>query len=122
MAPTRVAAVLLAAVLLVPLPSCADAPPALSTAPTGALAPGEHEATLRGVRIWYRVAGNWDGRSAPVVYLAGGPGGNSYSFSRLAGPDLEPDNLMVYYDQRGTGRSERPASGDYAIATLVDDI
>ena len=122
MASTRVAATLLAAVLLIMLPSCAEAPRALSAAPSGALALGEHEATLRGVRIWYRVAGNWDGRSAPVVYLAGGPGGNSYSFSRLAGPDLEPDNLMVYYDQRGTGRSERPASGDYAISTLVDDI
>lgn len=29
---------------------------------------------------------------------------------------------MVYYDQRGSGKSERPASGDYAIATLVDDV
>jgi proline iminopeptidase len=29
---------------------------------------------------------------------------------------------MVYFDQRGTGRSERPASGDYRLATLVDDI
>jgi proline iminopeptidase len=29
---------------------------------------------------------------------------------------------MVYFDQRGTGRSERPTSGDYALATMVDDI
>jgi proline iminopeptidase len=29
---------------------------------------------------------------------------------------------MIYYDQRGTGRSERPVSANYAIATLVDDI
>jgi proline iminopeptidase len=29
---------------------------------------------------------------------------------------------MVYFDQRGSGRSARPANGDYAIATLVADI
>jgi proline iminopeptidase len=104
-----------------PLVSCAGGPPP-TIAPTGALSPGEHRASLRAVDIWYRVAGNRDGRSAPVVFLAGGPGGSSYSFERIAGPFLEPTQLMVYYDQRGTGRSQRPTSGDYAISTLVDDI
>lgn len=117
--PLRLAFALAAASL--PLASCATAPPAPAQR-SAALAPGEHQASLNGARIWYRVAGDWDGRSAPVVFLAGGPGGNSYVFAKLAGPSLEPDNLMVYYDQRGTGRSERPASGDYAISTLVDDI
>jgi proline iminopeptidase len=106
----------------VPLASCATAPPQAAVVPSGPLSIGEHEATIRGVRVWYRVAGKWDGRTAPVVFLAGGPGGNSYAFAKIAGPHLEPGQLMVYYDQRGTGRSERPASGDYAISTLVDDI
>ena len=119
---TRFAAALLIGLAPIALSSCAPVEPGPVGAPSAALSAGEHEATLRGVRIWYRVAGNWDGRSAPVVYLAGGPGGNSYTFSMIAGPFLEPDNLMVYYDQRGTGRSERPAGGDYAISTLVDDI
>jgi proline iminopeptidase len=105
------------------LSSCAVTPPTpVTAAPAGNLSLGTHEAQLNGARVWYRVAGNWDGRSAPVVYLAGGPGGNSHTFSRIAGPHLEPGNLIVYYDQRGTGRSERPASGDYAILTLVEDI
>lgn len=93
-----------------------------STRLVGPLSAGEHEATLNGVNLWYRVAGNWDGRSAPVVFLAGGPGGNSFTFAEIAGPHLEPTQLMVYFDQRGTGRSERPASGDYALATLADDV
>jgi proline iminopeptidase len=29
---------------------------------------------------------------------------------------------MVYLDQRGSGHSERPASRDYALTTLVDDV
>lgn len=121
--PLRSTAFALGLAAAIPLASCATAPPdRAATLPAGALSIGEHEATIRGVRIRYRVAGKWDGRSAPVVFLAGGPGGNSYTFAKIAGPHLEPDQLMVYYDQRGTGRSERPASGDYAISTLVDDI
>jgi len=29
---------------------------------------------------------------------------------------------VVYFDQRGSGLSERPVDRDYAIATMVDDI
>ena len=115
----------LLAVATVPtfLNSCATATMDRADAfPSGAMRIGEHRATLNGSTIWYRVAGRWNGRSAPVVYLAGGPGGNSYPFEKVGGPQLERDRLVVYYDQRGTGRSERPESGDYAISTLVDDI
>jgi len=119
----RLATALLAATMApLALASCASVPPASVAAPGPALRAGEHEADLNGARVWYRVGGSWDGRAAPVVFLAGGPGGNSYVFAKIAGPSLEADNLMVYYDQRGTGRSERPSSGDYAITTLVDDI
>ncbi|HYJ29003.1 MAG TPA: alpha/beta hydrolase [Allosphingosinicella sp.] len=119
----RLAMALLLAASALPLASCATtAPRAAAITPSGPLAVGAHEATIAGVRIWYRVAGTWDGRSAPVVFLAGGPGGNSYVFERTAGPHLEPNRLMVYYHQRGTGRSERPASGDYALATLAADV
>jgi proline iminopeptidase len=108
---------------VIPLSSCASVPQhGAFVAPSGQLSIGEHRATLNGAEIWYRVAGNRNGNTAPVVYLAGGPGGNSYPFEKVGGPQIEPDNLIVYYDQRGTGRSARPASGDYAIATLVDDI
>jgi len=88
----------------------------------GGLDSGAHEATINGVRLWYRVAGNSSSMRAPVLFLHGGPGYNSYSFSVLEGPRLEPALRMVYLDQRGSGRSERPASGDYSMATLVADI
>ncbi len=29
---------------------------------------------------------------------------------------------MVYYDQRGSGRSERPWSGGYSLERLVEDV
>lgn len=118
----RFAAALLFACAGVAVASCAMDRAPHGGSPSAPLGIGQHDAQLNGARIWYRVAGNARTRSAPVVYLAGGPGGNSYVFERSAGPHLEPGRLVVYYDQRGTGRSERPASGDYAIATLVEDI
>lgn len=92
-----------------------------SALPAG-LRAGEHEYIVDGVRFWYRVGGNPTTTVAPVVFLHGGPGYNSYSFARLVGPRLEGSLLMVYFDQRGSGRSERPWTRDYALGTLVDDI
>ncbi len=86
------------------------------------LAPGEHTAVLNGVRLWYRVAGQMRPRQAPLIFLAGGPGYNTYSFERTIGPRLERHVQMIYFDQRGTGRSERPQSDEYAMTTLVEDI
>jgi proline iminopeptidase len=85
-----------------------------------ALAPGVHETVVNGVRLWYRVAGR--GRGVPVVYLHGGPGQGSQSFAKFAGPELEKDLRMVYLDQRGSGRSERPWNKAYSLDLLVDDL
>jgi len=87
-----------------------------------ALRAGSHEVTLNGARQFYRVGGAARHGVPPVVFLHGGPGQGSQHFDALAGPYLEPQLRMVYYDQRGSGKSERPASGDYAIATLVEDV
>jgi proline iminopeptidase len=88
----------------------------------GPLAPGAHEAVVNGVRLWYRVGGEPSGGVPPVVFLHGGPGQGSVHLYALAGPHLEERLQMVYLDQRGSGRSERPWTGDYAIGTLVEDI
>jgi proline iminopeptidase len=85
-----------------------------------ALAPGAHEIVVNGVRLWYRVAGRE--RGVPVVYLHGGPGQGSQSFAKFAGPELEKGLRMVYLDQRGSGRSERPWNEAYSLALLVDDL
>ena len=81
---------------------------------------GEHHAIINGVRLWYRVAGRTSG--TPVVYLHGGPGQGSQSFARFAGPHLERDHRLVYLDQRGAGRSERPWNKAYSIDLLVEDL
>ena len=87
-----------------------------------ALATGEHDVVLNGVRLWYRVAGAGAPATPQVVFLHGGPGYNSYSFSQIEGPLLEKRLGMIYLDQRGSGRSERPWTRDYKMSTLVEDI
>jgi len=94
--------------------------PALDQAPPAARV-GEHRYDVGGVRLWYRVAGQRTG--TPVVVLHGGPGEGSQTFARFAGPALETRLRMVYLDQRGSGRSDRPKDAKYySIPLLVDDI
>jgi proline iminopeptidase len=84
--------------------------------------PGAHEAIVNGVRLWYRIAGTSGPGTPPVLFLHGGPGYNSYSFAQLEGPPLEKQLRMIYLDQRGSGRSERPWTRDYKMTTLIEDI
>jgi len=98
----------------------ADVAPSTTIAP--GLQPGSHDVVLRGVRFYYRVGGNAPPGTPPLVFLSGGPGQGSAHFDALAGPFMERELRMVYYDQRGSGFSERPWNRDYALATLVDDI
>ncbi|ATB28638.1 alpha/beta fold hydrolase [Melittangium boletus] len=84
---------------------------------------GEYQSVINGVRLYYRVAGvegpEWQ---APVLFLHGGPGYNSYSFARLMGARLEKSRRMVYLDQRGCGRSERPWDGNYGMDAQLADL
>ena len=91
-----------------------------ATAAPAGLAQGEHQAVINDVRLWYRVAGPAEG--TPVVFLHGGPGQGSQTFARFAGPLLEQRLRMVYLDQRGSGRSERPWNDAYSIDLLVEDV
>lgn len=86
----------------------------------GRLTPGVHQAVVNDVRLWYRVAGR--GSGIPVVYLHGGPGQGSQSFAKYLGPSLERSLRMVYLDQRGSGRSERPWDNAYSINLSVEDL
>jgi proline iminopeptidase len=86
-----------------------------------ALAPGPHDVVLNGVRFFYSVGGT-AADNPPVVFLHGGPGQGSEHFEALGRRFLERELRVVYFDQRGSGLSERPVNRDYAIATMVDDI
>ena len=91
-------------------------------ADTSAMQPGEHQVVVGDVRLWYKVAGHGAKGAPPLLFLHGGPGYNSYSFEAQAGAALEQKLQVIYLDQRGSGRSERPWRGEYSIAALVDDI
>src|SRR5581483_12448822 len=68
--------------------------------------------------IWYTIKG----KGAPIVVIHGGPGMDSGSLRGDLTP-LEANHRLVYYDQRGGGRSSLPA--DTKLLTIdhhVDDL
>lgn len=67
--------------------------------------PGEGFAAVPGGKVWYRVVG--DGPGTPLVVLHGGPGMPSHYLSSLA--VLGAERPVIFYDQLGAGRSDRPA-------------
>ncbi|MEQ1832517.1 MAG: alpha/beta hydrolase [Candidatus Eisenbacteria bacterium] len=57
-----------------------------------------------GVSLWYEVRGNAAGR--PLVMVNGGPGfDHTYVLCSDAWDQLAKSRRVVFYDQRGTGRS-----------------
>ena len=82
------------------------------------LSPGEHFATVNGVRLWYRVAGH-----GPVLVIqAPGWGPTSALLQRFLVP-LERNLTVVYFDPRGSGKSSRPTK-DTQMSSLdmADDL
>ncbi|GAA5534367.1 alpha/beta hydrolase [Deinococcus aluminii] len=81
---------------------------------------------LNGADLYFEVTGPEDAPEAPIVFLHGGPGYNSYSFRELFGERLA-GRRVVYLDQRGSGRSgplsETEQGGDTLdLDTLVADV
>jgi proline iminopeptidase len=92
------------------------------TVAQAAPANGEGRAVLNAVEHWYRVAGAEHG-GTPLVIVHGGPGGSVYTFEHTVGPALERFTTVVYYDQRGSGRSAAPADpGAYGMDLVVSDL
>ncbi|MGG2095079.1 alpha/beta fold hydrolase [Bacillus sp. S13(2024)] len=78
--------------------------------------------TVNHIRHWCKVAGAQH-ETTPIIVIHGGPGGNHYVFERTIGPKLEEFTTVIYYEQRGCGRSDPPENAkDYSIAILVDDL
>ena len=83
---------------------------------------GERSLVLNGVRHWVRVAGSRHG-TVPLVIVHGGPGGMVYTFECTMGPRLEASCTVVYYEQRGSGRSDPAAdAASYTVPQLVADL
>jgi proline iminopeptidase len=83
---------------------------------------GEKYALINGIKHWYKIAGAQH-ESVPIVIIHGGPGGNNYVFERTIGPYLERFATVIYYEQRGCGRSEAPRDiAAYSIPLLLSDL
>ncbi|HEY8559396.1 MAG TPA: alpha/beta fold hydrolase [Pyrinomonadaceae bacterium] len=83
---------------------------------------GEYRAEINGVAHWYKIAGA-EQKTVPLVIIHGGPGGNVYNFERLAGKRLEKFATVIYYEQRGSGRSAAPQDeNDYSMPLLIADL
>jgi proline iminopeptidase len=82
---------------------------------------GEFTVPLNGINHWVKIDGA-ENRTTPLIILHGGPGGNHYVFERTAGPLLAKARTVVYYEQRGCGRSEKPyADDEYTLDVLIED-
>jgi proline-specific peptidase len=68
------------------------------------LRPGERYVEVPGGRVWVNVVGG--GRRPALLVLHGGPGAG-HDYLELLG-DLAADRAVVFYDQLGCGRSDKP--------------
>lgn len=79
---------------------------------------GNYVVTDDNVKLFTKKSG-----TGPVcIFIHGGPGAWSKSFEDLGGSNLENHLTMVYYDQRGSGRSEDAKNEDYSLDRMLKDI
>ena len=77
---------------------------------------------INGLKHWCRIAGI-ENKTVPIVVIHGGPGGNNYTFERTIGLILEKFTTIIYYEQRGCGRSKVPEDKEeYSIPILISDL
>lgn len=92
------------AVLLVPALAACASPPASPSAAAVLARPSTGFVTVEGGRVWYAVRGG--GSRTPLLVLHGGPGIPHDYLANLA--LLGDERAVVFYDQLGCGRSDRP--------------
>ncbi|CAM4148821.1 proline iminopeptidase [Bacillus manliponensis] len=83
---------------------------------------GENYITVNGIGHWYKIGGA-EHNTIPIIVVHGGPGGNHYVSERTVGPKLESFATVIYYEQRGCGRSSAPTDDNaYSIPLLINDL
>lgn len=82
---------------------------------------GEHTVEAGGIAHWVRIAGAAHG-TVPLILVHGGPGGSAYPYEAI-GDRLAENTTVVFYDQRGCGRSAHPADpSTFTVKQLVADL
>lgn len=75
--------------------------------------------TSDSVKLYVKISG----LGKPCVFVHGGPGSNSYYYEAvLSAPLIEKHVQMIYYDQRGCGRSGSSKNGDYSLIRMEKDL
>lgn len=75
---------------------------------------------VTGGRVWYQHF-NKDAKGTPVIILHGGPGSSCYSLQGLKA--LAEDCPVIFYDQLGCGKSERPSDPSlWRIERFVEEL
>ncbi len=78
--------------------------------------------TLGGVEQYLIIRGH-DATAPVMLYVHGGPGSPEYPMLRQTNPGLERDFVMVYWEQRGAGKSFDPDNppSDMSVDRFVAD-
>ena len=75
--------------------------------------------TSDGVKLYVRIAGE----GVPCLFVHGGPGSTSYYYEAMPGAAMiEKKMQMIYFDQRGSGRSDSAQNGDYSLPRMLKDM
>jgi proline iminopeptidase len=78
-----------------------------------------HFITSDSTRLFVRIAG----KGKPCLFVHGGPGSTSYYYEVMPSAQLiEQKMKMVYFDQRGSGRSGSAKNGDYSLVRMLKDM
>ena len=84
------------------------------------ITPKEGFILVKGGKIWYKIVGS--GKGVPLLLIHGGPG--SRSCDGIPGySTLSNDRPIIFYDQLGSGRSDRPTDTTlWELPRFVDEI
>ncbi len=89
------------------------------TVDTRQLVAGEGFVEVQGGRVWYEIVGS--GNAVPLLLLHGGPGATSYYLEPLK--YLADERPVIFYDQLGCGRSERPTDSTlWTVERFLDEL
>jgi proline iminopeptidase len=92
---------------------------ALFACQTHHLTPSEGYVNVTGGRVWYRIVGS--GSRTPLLVVNGGPGNSSHYVKPLSA--LADERPVIFYDQLGCGRSDRPDDTTlWRIERFVEEI